>query len=95
MLDHVYAILNAVCVTQIPRKHLQSSCFACDRCASMYQTYVLAFVLPHCLNQIDGTHNIVCIIQHRKLNALSNSFTPSKMNDSVKPAATFDCSFAA
>jgi len=52
-------------------------------------------VLPHCLNQVDGTHNVVCVIQHWKLNTLSNSFSPSKMDDSIKPAASLDCGFAA
>lgn len=49
-------------------------------------------MLPHCLNQIDSPHNVVCIIQHWKLNALSNRFTPSKMDDSIKSATTLNYS---
>ena len=48
--------------------------------------YVLAFVLSHGLNQVDCTNDVVCVVQHGKLHALSNSFTSSKVNDSIKPA---------
>lgn len=48
--------------------------------------YILALVLSHGLNQVDCTNDVVCVVQHGKLHALSNSFASSKVDDSVKPA---------
>lgn len=47
--------------------------------------YVLALMLPHGLNQVDCTNNVMCVVQHGKLHALSDSFAPSKVDDSIKP----------
>ena len=53
--------------------------------------YILAIVLPHGFYQVYSANNIVSVIQHGKLHALSHSFAPSKMDDSIKPAALLVC----
>ena len=48
--------------------------------------YIFAVVLPHGLNQVDRTNNVVCVVQHGELHALPHSLAPSKVDDSIEPA---------
>ena len=43
----------------------------------------------HHLKKGDGADEVVVVVKQGLVHALANSFEPSKVNDSLKPAATF------
>ena len=54
----------------------------------MYVCYLLAAICSHHLEKSDGADEVVVIVKQGLVHALANSFEPSKVNDSLKPAAT-------
>ena len=50
-------------------------------------SHILNIVLAHGLNQIDGPHNIVGVVQHRVLHALTHGLASRKMDHRVESAA--------
>jgi hypothetical protein len=50
--------------------------------------YLLAAMCSHHLEKGDGADEVVVIVQQGLLDALANSFEPSKVNHSLKPAST-------
>ena len=50
--------------------------------------YLLAAMCGHHLEKGDGADEVVVIVQQGLLDALANSFEPSKVNHSLKPAST-------
>ena len=53
-----------------------------------YVCYLLAAICSHHLEKSDGADEVVVIVKQGLVHALANSFEPSKVNDSLKPAAT-------
>jgi len=50
--------------------------------------YLLAAICSHHLEKGDGADEVVVIVKQGLVHALANSFEPSKVNDSLKPAPT-------
>ena len=49
-------------------------------------THVLDAVLAHGLDEIDGAHDVVRVVAHRKLDALAHCLPPSEVYHGVDPA---------
>jgi hypothetical protein len=49
-------------------------------------TYVLQVVLAAGLDKVHSAHEVVRVVQHRRLHALANGLSARKVDDSIEPA---------
>ena len=52
----------------------------------MATPYVLQVVLAARFDEVDGAHEIVRVVQHRRLHALADGLPAGKVDDSIKSA---------